>query len=527
LLAILWVLTLTWGERRTFPSHINPCAWHNWETWPQDSKPHHILVISDPQLVDPHTYPGRPWPLSALTVAYTDRYMTRAFRGLNKNLDPDSVIFLGDLLDGGREWATEKIRMDGVAKRSVGSYRQALAAPHKERVRKEDHFLDEKGRDIKEFVHGEGGRWAKWGQRQWDRDYARLGNIFFSPEQMYPDADRKAVPYKEVVTKEFNVLNGAEMVSDMEYATFGRKQRRMLTSLPGNHDVGFGKGVQLAVRDRFLSRFGETNRVDVIGNHTFVSLDTPSLSAAGQFQLRGGESTTEDIEAGKHIWEPTMGFLEGLKGAVDGEVGRVVGEFYSRERRKFEHRVVGASRGGDGGGRRDATAPELPVVLLTHIPLYREPGTKCGPLRERGTSISISGGYQYQNVVTKTLSQTIVSKVAEAGDLVQVFSGDDHDYCDVRHSHNGKTFREITVKSFSWAMGVRVPAVQLLSLWNPVDEHGKTIGTPLPTIQTRMCLLPDQLGIFIVYAKVLGFTVVILLLRVAVVGFLETDTQEE
>ncbi|QRW21311.1 hypothetical protein RhiXN_06300 [Rhizoctonia solani] len=54
--------------------------------------------------------------------------------------------------------------------------------------------------------------------------------------------------------------------------------------------------------------------------------------------------------------------------------------------------------------------------------------------------------------------------------LAQVFSGDDHDYCEVRHpigDDSGQTVREISVKSFSMAMGIRRPGFQLLSLVAP------------------------------------------------------------
>ena len=48
-------------------------------------------------------------------------------------------------------------------------------------------------------------------------------------------------------------MNGADDIEREEHAVIGGKARRLLTSLPGNHDVGFGSGVQLAVRDRFAS----------------------------------------------------------------------------------------------------------------------------------------------------------------------------------------------------------------------------------------------------------------------------------
>ena len=64
------------------------------------------MLIADPQLVDPHTYPGRSALAYSLTVRHTDKYMRRAFGKLIDGLDPDSVFFLGDLFDGGREWVT-------------------------------------------------------------------------------------------------------------------------------------------------------------------------------------------------------------------------------------------------------------------------------------------------------------------------------------------------------------------------------------------------------------------------------------
>src|SRR5215471_16798705 len=73
---------------------------------PQHSLPHHVVFIADPQLVDPHTYPGRPWPLSSLTIFFADLYLFRASSLLQQKLRPDTTFFLGDLFDGGREWAT-------------------------------------------------------------------------------------------------------------------------------------------------------------------------------------------------------------------------------------------------------------------------------------------------------------------------------------------------------------------------------------------------------------------------------------
>jgi hypothetical protein len=104
-----------------------------------------------------------------------------------------------------------------------------------------------------------------------------------------------------------------------------------------------------------------------------------------------------------------------------------------------------------------------------------------------------------------------------------VFSGDDHDYCEVTHrgfTSRGGGVRETTVKSTSWAMGVRKPGFLLVSLWNPVDEEGKSAAPGSDngvgvtgTIQTQPCLLPDQLSIFIRYGLTLALTLGALLAR--------------
>jgi len=183
---------------------------------------------------------------------------------------------------------------------------------------------------------------------------------------------------------------------------------------------------------------------------------------------------------------------------------------------------------------------EFPTILLSHVPLYRAEGTPCGPLREHWppspppkgqteplekddrNAIAVRGGYQYQNVLTKDLSKLIAEKVEN---IQYAFSGDDHDYCEVVHRgypSAGGGIREITVKSISWAMGVRKPGVVMLSLSNPVDSQGMPVasedGTSSSTLQSHLCLLPDQLSMFIRYATLFGLTLLLLAIRATLVA---------
>lgn len=422
----------------------------------EGANPHRLVFVADPQLVDPHTYPGRPWPLNPLTMKYTDQYMRRAYSRIQTKLYPDTVFFLGDLFDGGREWSTRTTK-----------------SPEKQ--------------------------YQQYGDSYWMNEYRRFGSIFF---EHWGDGGMKPRP--------------------------GQPGRKFISSLPGNHDLGFAKGVQIGVRDRFHAYFGDGNRIDVLGNHTFVSIDSVSLSALGV-------PSSQEL---KDLWQPTVDFLSTAK----------------EQKRKLiqrELRIQQGLRPYPGFAHREiptedlakATLPhvtdditEFPSILLTHVPLYRAPGTPCGPQREHWppsppppgqttpldrddrNAISVSGGYQYQNVMNKEISADVASKI---GDLRYAFSGDDHDYCELVHrgyASGGGGIKEITVKSISWAMGVRRPGFVLASLWNPVDAHGKPLsGDASRTVQTHLCLLPDQLGLFIRYALLFALTLLLLAARAALI----------
>lgn len=446
-------------------------------TQPSEAAPHHAVLLADPQLVDPHTYPGRPFPLSRLTVWQTDLYMRRGFSTLENTLDPDTALFLGDLFDGGREWGT--------------------------------------GNDQNPDT-----RWDRWDARYWQREYDRFGRIFLDP-----------------------------WTSRTKRVGRERHDRKLIASLPGNHDLGIGRGIRLPVRDRFTTYFGESNRVDVIGNHTFVSVDTVSLSARGQEQ---SDLTHHDSQQppNQEIWGVPEAFLSQAKRRKAIVVNR---ELCARSGKPdaplLDHTVYDLN---DSRIRThplqtvSSETPDLPTVLLTHVPLYRSPGTPCGPLRERWppsqnqdasgevpekderNAISVSAGYQYQNVLQDDISKELIEKI---GNVQHVFSGDDHDYCELVHhgfTAKGGGVREITVKSMSWAMGVRKPGFLLVSLWNPLDDKGNAISIPgrpsegkngMSTLQSHLCLLPDQMSIFIRYGMLLGLTLSFLLVRAFVYGF--------
>jgi len=400
--------------------------------------------------------------------------MRKSFQQIQGILSPNSVFFLGDLFDGGREWSTNTGNTD------------ERESPDK--------------------------RWRKYGTKYWMKEYARFSRIFFDPW-----------------------LRGE------------RPGRKIVAGLPGNHDLGLGSGIRIPVRERFQAYFGNGNRFDIVGNHSFVSLDTVSLSAKGQPNQATSENGISEEAHSRNVWEPIEQFLHTAK----TEKARVVDrELRVRNGKPENEALEHVTLELDDPKAHTITLGEqiiadMPSVILTHVPLYRAEGTPCGPLRERfppskstegeplekdyGNSIHVQAGVQYQNVLTPAISSEIVDLV---GDVTHVFSGDDHDYCDIIHrgytSKNGG-IREITVKSISWAMGVRKPGVVLLSLWNPVDAEGKAIGQEsmkATTIQTHLCLLPDQLSIFIRYGWLLAITILALLIRATGILYSHSPTKQ-
>ncbi|KAI9764985.1 MAG: hypothetical protein M1840_007907 [Geoglossum simile] len=401
-------------------------------------------------------------------------YLRRSFSLIQQTLHPDTAFFLGDLFDGGREWAT---------------------------------YSSESPED----------RYKRYGENFWLREYGRFGRIFFD-----------------------HWGDGGVSPND------GQRGRKIIASLPGNHDLGLGVGIQLAVRDRFSAFFGEGNRVDIIGNHTFVSVDVVSLSAKNQ---PGSEHVNP--EQSRKLWRPVEEFLNGVKAAKRRAVAAEI-RYQNGWAAGIRHEHIITDASDPAISTKPPTldpgegAPEFPTILLTHVPLYRPDGTPCGPLREHWppspppkgqttplehderNAIAVRQGYQYQNVLQPEISKDLVEKVGNVG---YVFSGDDHDYCEVFHKgYTGSpltgAIREITVKSISWAMGVRKPGFLLLSLWNPVDPDGNPLGVGKgagepgrKTVQTHLCLLPDQLSIFIRYALLIGITVSTLLIRAFLVVF--------
>ncbi|KAI7883892.1 hypothetical protein K492DRAFT_174816 [Lichtheimia hyalospora FSU 10163] len=104
LLRLVWLLALLYGEIYIFWSAARDCA-----PWPgkrQPSlQPDKLLLISDTHLKDAYSYNIIPDVFVRVIEFYSDLYQKRNYRYLQQQLDPQATVFLGDLIEGGRQWS--------------------------------------------------------------------------------------------------------------------------------------------------------------------------------------------------------------------------------------------------------------------------------------------------------------------------------------------------------------------------------------------------------------------------------------
>ncbi|KAF9451972.1 hypothetical protein P691DRAFT_661989 [Macrolepiota fuliginosa MF-IS2] len=264
--------------------------------------------------------------------------------------------------------------------------------------------------------------------------------------------------------------SGKSVRNEAQYAELVRKFKSTFPleasipryHLPGNNDVGMGLLASPTIRTYYQKHFGPLNDMVILKNHTFLALDAPGL--VDEDYQRNARGVSFDH------WEPIPG------GAVEAV-------------------------------RRAATILERyrPLVLLSHIPLYRPDAASCGPLREKGT-IHRGVGHGYQNTIGKQTTAFLM----KALDPSIIFSGDDRDYCE--YTHEGTSFGvagsipEITVKSYSPAPQIRRPGFQLVSIIDPMNSASQ------PSLLHRSCLLPNQSSIFTAYIWWSVLTLCILLI---------------
>ncbi|KAI8823893.1 Metallo-dependent phosphatase-like protein [Chytriomyces cf. hyalinus JEL632] len=105
---VIWVLNVIICEFIVARYYMHSCSWPS--TGKEGGKDVHVALIADPQLTDAYSYRMNPGTKLSLVEFYSDIYMKRNFKLLNARFNPDHIIVLGDLMDGGREWIRGPLR---------------------------------------------------------------------------------------------------------------------------------------------------------------------------------------------------------------------------------------------------------------------------------------------------------------------------------------------------------------------------------------------------------------------------------
>ena len=109
-LRVLWCLLILWVERGVFYRATSHC-----DLGATVAPSFRVLLLSDPQIIERHTYEHFSPLMSALASSFSDQYLRKAWlavtrQGIGASLTrapgaPDLVVFAGDMTDRGR-WHT-------------------------------------------------------------------------------------------------------------------------------------------------------------------------------------------------------------------------------------------------------------------------------------------------------------------------------------------------------------------------------------------------------------------------------------
>ncbi|KAJ7217913.1 Metallo-dependent phosphatase-like protein [Mycena pura] len=104
-LRLLWTVLAVWYEHFIFLHSVRQCVWPDSKLQARKDlflpRPTHVLVVADPQILDHRSYPGRAPLLTYVSQLLVDLNLRKNWRA-SLRLQPDVVVFLGDMMDGGR-----------------------------------------------------------------------------------------------------------------------------------------------------------------------------------------------------------------------------------------------------------------------------------------------------------------------------------------------------------------------------------------------------------------------------------------
>lgn len=97
-LRALWTGLVLWYELGIFYYSVDSCPWPDANLSGAAS---HVLIVADPQILDHRSYPSRGPYLTYFSRVFTDLNLRKSWSAALRTR-PDHVVFLGDMMDGGR-----------------------------------------------------------------------------------------------------------------------------------------------------------------------------------------------------------------------------------------------------------------------------------------------------------------------------------------------------------------------------------------------------------------------------------------
>jgi hypothetical protein len=413
-----------------------------------------LTLLADPQIVDRFSYSHTqtlPFGLSRITYAIVrwaaDTYIRKSYSAVvqtSGRARSNAVIWLGDLLDGGRRpWD------DTSATREQHSYVR--------HVRRFQSLCPERlptvyvpgNHDVRiPITHDQGlAAETRQGQRRWLRSWGtsydrRSSTWLWSIGRRGRRGDSRAV----------RLNAGATASNSGPYTEIAADK---------------GRDFDLTINAKFNIMLDEAS---AFATHEILLIDALELAGMIAATDAASSSPLREVES-SDTWQ--------------------------QARRRFAKTVEFVERAAD----KRAT-PSTVRVLISHIPLWRAPDTPCTYDRsnefEEPVSVLDAGWHRetagqieqgvdryatYQNTLSRPVSEWLLRSLKP--DLI--FSGDNHDHCHVRHTYVDHHAHELTLKAFSMTGGVHRPGYARLSL----TTDGRTSA-----VQATPCALPDQVAIW-------------------------------
>lgn len=148
--------------------------------------------------------------------------------------------------------------------------------------------------------------------------------------------------------------------------------------------LGYSSGSLARARDRYQAHFGPPNqRIDVDNHTALILFDAPEL-------------VDEDYR--RHAAQLDFWHWRGSEGGAVQFIKNTIERTSSIMHTSGESNTVQLDR------------PTGPIVLFSHIPLFRSDRASCGPFREKG-NIHPGVGHGYQNLLLRETSSFILENI--------------------------------------------------------------------------------------------------------------------